>query len=104
MALPTRRSRMEFAFILDPLPLLKAYKDTSVAMMRALASRGHAIFALQAADLWWDGRATKARVVPLMLHASNVDWYAEGEPGERKLADFAAVLMRKDPPFDMEYV
>ncbi len=95
---------MDFAFVLDPLPLLKAYKDTSVAMMRALAARGHAIFALQASDLWWDGRATKARVVPLTLHANNVDWYTEGEAGERKLADFAAVLMRKDPPFDMEYV
>ena len=95
---------MDFAFILDPLPLLKAYKDTSVAMMRALAARGHAIFALQASDVWWDGRATWARVVPLTLHANNVDWYTEGEARERGLADFAAVLMRKDPPFDMEYV
>ena len=34
---------MDFAFILDPLPLLKAYKDTSIAMMRAVATRGHRI-------------------------------------------------------------
>jgi glutathione synthase len=42
--------------------------------------------------------------VPLALHADNHHWYTEGAPEERALKDFAAVLMRKDPPFDMEYV
>ena len=56
---------MDFAFILDPLPQLKAYKDSSVAMMRALSGRGHAIFALESADLFWDANGTQARVVPL---------------------------------------
>ncbi len=95
---------MDFAFILDPLHLLKAYKDTSVAMMRALATRGHAIFVLEPAGLYWDARGTQARVVPLELSANDRDWYVAGEPQERRLVDFAAVLMRKDPPFDMEYV
>ncbi len=95
---------MDFAFILDPLPLLNAYKDTSIAMMRAVAARGHAVFALEASDLSWDLRGTHAQVAPLTLSSNNVDWYAEGPPEERRLADFAAVLMRKDPPFDMEYV
>ncbi len=95
---------MDFAFIVDPLPLLKAYKDTSVAMMRALAARGHAVFALESSALYWDARGTRARVVPLNVSMSNVDWYSEGEPEERPLTDFSAVLMRKDPPFDMEYV
>jgi glutathione synthase len=95
---------MDFAFILDPLPLLKAYKDTSVAMMRALSGRGHAIFALESADLFWNADGTQARVVPLTVRAGDDDWYTAGEPEERALKDFAAVLMRKDPPFDMEYV
>jgi glutathione synthase len=95
---------MDFAFILDPLPQLKAYKDSSVAMMRALGGRGHRIFALESADLFWDANGTQARVVPLSIHAGDDDWYTTGEPVERPLRDFAAVLMRKDPPFDMEYV
>ena len=99
---------MDYAFILDPLPDLKAYKDSSVAMMRSLASRGHAIWALQQADVFWDARGdvanTRARVVPLTLKADDHDWYAAGAPEDRALRDFAAVLMRKDPPFDMEYV
>jgi glutathione synthase len=95
---------MDFAFILDPLPELKAYKDSSIAMMRALASRGHQLHALEPSDLYWDGRHVRARVVPLTLHADNDHWYDEGAPEERAMADFAAVVMRKDPPFDMEYV
>ena len=54
---------MDFAFVVDPLPSLKAYKDTSIAMMRALASRGHAIHALGSADLCWDWRGTRAAMV-----------------------------------------
>ncbi len=96
---------MDFAFILDPLPHLKAYKDSSIAMMRALAARGHAVYALGQADVWWEDGATKARAVRLALHADDHDWYTPAkEPEDRALKDFAAVLMRKDPPFDMEYV
>ena len=94
---------MDFAFILDPLPSLKAYKDSSVAMMRALAARGHRLFALGPGDIFWSGD-TRARALALTVTADNNDWYRTGEREERRLADFAAVLMRKDPPFDMEYV
>ena len=95
---------MEFAFILDPLPQLKAYKDTSVAMMRALAASGHGVFAAEPGELYWRDGSTGARFRRLALHADDDDWYTAGEPEEHWLTDFAAVLMRKDPPFDMEYV
>jgi glutathione synthase len=95
---------MDFAFILDPLPLLKAYKDTSISMMRALAARGHRIHALEQSDLFWRDGLTAARTTPLELSADDHDWYRTGAPEERPLRDFAAVMMRKDPPFDMEYV
>jgi glutathione synthase len=95
---------MDFAFILDPLYSLKAYKDTSVAMMRALVARGHAVYALGPADLCWDGRGTRARAVELAVGPDDDDWYRAGAPIERPLAAFAAVLQRKDPPFDLEYV
>ena len=87
---------MDFAFILDPLPLLKAYKDSSVAMMRSLAARGHRIFALTPADLYWHAGATRARVAALSLHADVHDWYTAAPADERSLAEFAAVVMRKD--------
>ncbi len=52
---------MDFAFILDPLPELKAYKDSSIAMMRELARRGHRVYALEQSDLFWDAGITCAR-------------------------------------------
>jgi glutathione synthase len=95
---------MDFAFILDPLHELKAYKDSSIAMMRELARRGHRIFALEPRDLAWTMGVTRASVVPLELHTDDHAWYHAGAPQTWRLADFAAVIMRKDPPFDMEYV
>ena len=52
---------MDFAFVLDPLPLLKAYKDTSIAMMRAVAARGHRVFAIEQPALYWRDGATRAQ-------------------------------------------
>ena len=95
---------MDFAFILDPLPELKAYKDSSISMMRELARRGHRIFAMEQRDLYWQGGVTQGRARPLELFADDHDWYREGAQETRPLAGFSAVIMRKDPPFDLEYV
>ena len=95
---------MDFAFILDPLPELRAYKDTSISMMRELARRGHRLFALEQRELLWDAGRTCGRARPLEVKADDHDWYRAGEGALRQLTEFSAVMMRKDPPFDMEYV
>ncbi|MDQ6618616.1 MAG: glutathione synthase [Pseudomonadota bacterium] len=95
---------MDVGFILDPLTSLKAYKDSSVAMMRALAKRGHTIYALEVRDLVWSAGRTAARAVPLTLSTDDDAWHTAGHPRELALSELAAVMMRKDPPFDLEYV
>jgi glutathione synthase len=95
---------MEFAFVVDPLGTLKAYKDSSVAMMRAAQARGHALFAIEQPEIFWDNGVTRARVQPLEVGADDDAWYRTSDRIIRSLASFSAVLMRKDPPFDMEYV
>ncbi len=95
---------MDIAFVVDPLGDLKAYKDTSIAMMRAAAARGHRIHAFEQSDITWTNGRVEARSLPLTVHADNAHWYDAGEPETRALSAFGAVLMRKDPPFDMEYV
>jgi glutathione synthase len=95
---------MEFAFVVDPLASLKAYKDSSVAMMRAAQARGHALFAIEQPEIFWDNGVTRARIQPLEVGPENDAWYRAGDRVIRSLASFSAVLMRKDPPFDMEYV
>ena len=95
---------MDFAFILDPLPELRAYKDSSVAMMRELQRRGHRLYAMEQGDLAWDSGRVVGLARPLELFDDDHDWYREATPEVRDLTRFAAVMMRKDPPFDMEYV
>jgi glutathione synthase len=92
--------------VLDPLEALKPHKDSSIAMMRALALRGVAVWACTPGELHWDGARVSATAVPLELlgAGSAGPWYQAGAAQLRGLAQFAAVLMRKDPPFDSEYL
>jgi glutathione synthase len=99
---------MHVLFIVDPLPLLKAYKDTSVAMMQAMAARGHRISVAMQGELYVvDGAVrTVSRPISLIEGADSHGhhWWTEGLEADDLLTAFDAVVMRKDPPFDMEYV
>lgn len=94
---------MRFAFILDQLDSLKAYKDTSLAIMREAAQRGHELFVSLQSDLFL--RHDKVRLITRPFEfAQGNDWYRLGEAGEFNPSEFDALLMRKDPPFDNEYL
>jgi len=98
---------MRIALVLDPLPELKTYKDSSYAMMVEAASRGHTLAVCEQADLMLDAGRVMARTHPLELvdtTGQSHDWYRLGAPTLEPLAAFDAVLNRKDPPFDMEYL
>ena len=94
---------MRFLYIIDPPGTLKAYKDTTVAMMRTAQARGHEVHVCEVTTLAWQGRTT-ARTTRLTLTDNDEDWYRAHAAETRPLAGFDAVLMRKDPPFDLEYV
>ncbi len=95
---------MQFLFIIDPLESLKACKDSTVAMMREAAKRGHAVYACEQQSLALAGGSVSALAARLKLADDDTDWYRAEAAEVRKLASFDAVLMRKDPPFDLEYV
>jgi glutathione synthase len=91
-------------FIIDPPEELKAYKDTTVAMMRAAERRGHAVHVCEQPGLAWREGGVAAQATRLHLTDNDEDWYRSDGRETRRLAWFDAVLMRKDPPFDLEYV
>jgi glutathione synthase len=95
---------MKIAFILDPLGSLKPKKDSSIAMMREATRRGHEIYALGMPDLFVDNGTALARAVPLAIDEDDGAWCREGGAEEVPLAFFDLVMMRKDPPFDAEYL
>jgi glutathione synthase len=95
---------MRLAFIVDPLDEFKIYKDTSFAMMREAAARGSELYTLQQEDFFWRKHRVAGNAARLHLTGDNVAWYRSDAAVETDLAQFDAVIMRKDPPFDMEYV
>ncbi|BCL93479.1 glutathione synthase [Ralstonia pseudosolanacearum] len=95
---------MRILFIVDPLSTFKIYKDSTFAMMREAAVRGYAIYTCQQSQLTLSGNVVETVATPLALTGDEHDWYRSGDPRLLPLTGFDAVLMRKDPPFDMEYV
>ncbi|WP_306602910.1 glutathione synthase [Azonexus sp.] len=105
-----RARSLKLAFILDPIDSLKAWKDSSIAMMRAAGNHGHDVFAIEAQTLGW--RKTEAghpggvfgQCIHLHLRPDDHDWYRETGREWIPLRGFDAVIMRKDPPFDFEFL
>ena len=95
---------MHLAFLLDPLESIKTYKDSSYAMMREATRRGHRLSVLHQEDLFSRDARVMARCRTLDFTDDDARWYRLGEPREVGLDSFSVVMMRKDPPFDMEYI
>ncbi|MFM7294631.1 MAG: glutathione synthase [Burkholderiales bacterium] len=94
---------MNIAFIVDPLAELKPYKDSSVFMMREAVKRGHTVWAFEANEMFArDGVVANAH--QLSVSANNAGWYSVESSRVMPLTSFDAVFMRKDPPFDQEYL
>ena len=95
---------MKLLFIADPLESFKIAKDTTFAIMRETAMRGHTLLACEAQDLIWQrGARVRAHVREITLTSQGRDWFVAGDASAVDLADVDATLMRKDPPFDNEY-
>ena len=99
---------MHILFIADPLESFKIYKDTTFSMMREAQRRGHTLSACEPKDIrWQQGEKVTAFVRDITLTVDAESWFTskQSHPNERPqaLAEFDAVVMRKDPPFDSEY-
>jgi glutathione synthase len=95
---------VKLAFVADPLDSFKIYKDTTFAIMREAAARGHALYALEQGDLVLRGGVVEAHAYRVHLTGESPRWYRAEDAGAAPLTSYDVVLMRKDPPFDMEYV
>jgi len=94
---------MKLLFILNPLASLKSYKDTSLAIMREAAVRGYSLYVCEQHDVFLRNEIVK--VSANEFHFSEGEtWYQLGKTEECLPKYFGAILMRKDPPFDNEYL
>lgn len=90
--------------IMDPIAGINIKKDSTFAMLLEAQARGHELSYMEPADLYVEGGKVSARMRPLQVRDQPGDWFSLGEPVERPVSDLHMVLMRRDPPFDMDYV
>lgn len=95
---------LEMGVVMDPIDAIKPYKDSTFAMLLAAAEREWKLRYLELGDLWLENGEAMGRVRPLTVADRSSDFFDLGEPQTIKLASLDLLLMRKDPPFDMEYV
>ena len=95
---------MRIAFVADPLSSFKIRKDSTYAMMVEAAKRSHDLYFVPQEGLMWRGGRVIGEMSRLTLAGGKDPWYLTAPPKDTPLAEFDVVLMRKDPPFDAEYV
>jgi len=96
--------RLNVAVVMDPIEDIKPAKDTTLAMMLAAQRRGWTLSYLELRHLWLRDGVAWGRAHPLEVRDHPDDWFTRGEPAARPLGEFDVILMRKDPPFDTEYI
>ncbi len=97
-------SRVRLVAVMDPIEAIKPAKDSTLAILLAAQARGWEIFYAEQKDLYLRDGVAWGRLAPLRLFDDLRAWFTRGEPVAAKLGEYDVILMRKDPPFDTEYV
>jgi glutathione synthase len=95
---------MKTGVVMDPIEGIKAYKDSTFAMLLESQRRGHALFYMEPGDLFAKDGRVFAGMQQLEVRDNTTDWFSLTPLGTRPLDELNVVLMRRDPPFDMDYI
>jgi glutathione synthase len=90
--------------VMDPISKINIKKDSSFAMLLAAQARGWSLFYMEQQDLFLHQGIVSASMKPLNVMDNSDNWYELGSTQSMPLADLDVILMRKDPPFDIEYI
>src|SRR5450755_3666084 len=97
-------SRVRLVVIMDPIEAIKPAKDSTLAILLAAQARGWQLFYAEQKDLWLRDGIAWGRLAPLQVFDDLTRWFERGAAQSAKLGEFDVILMRKDPPFDMEFI
>ncbi len=90
--------------VMDPIDHIKYLKDTTLGLLLAAQQHGYALHYAEMSDLSLADGVALARTRALTVHADPESWFTLGASVTSKMGEFDVVLMRKDPPFDAEYI
>ena len=92
------------AVVMDPISEITYYKDTTLALLLAAQARGFQLLYAEMDDLYSEQGVAMARLRPLTVYEDGSHWFDLGEPEQHRLGSIDCILMRKDPPFDNQYI
>lgn len=95
---------IRLGIIMDPIDSIAYQKDSSLAMLWAAQDKGWELFYMEMQDLYLLRGQPRARMKPLQVHRDSQHWYDCADEQDLALADLNVILMRKDPPFDSEFL
>lgn len=95
---------LKIGVVMDPIGNINFKKDSSLAMLLEAQSRGWQLFYMEQPDLYVKHDVARAQMKPLKVFTDADKWYQLGAAEDQALDTLDAVLMRKDPPFDMNYI
>ncbi len=95
---------VKLGVVMDPISEITVKKDSTLAMLLAAQARGWSLEYMELNDLFFRDGICYGRMRPLVVRDDRQDWFDLGESETRPLSQLDVVLMRKDPPFDMEYI
>ena len=95
---------LKLGVVMDPIGSINYKKDTTLALLWAAQDRGWALFYIEPDGLFLDAKHPMASTRPLTVHRSADHWFDLVDKTALPLTELDVVLMRKDPPFDMEYI
>ncbi|WP_407314544.1 glutathione synthase [Pseudomonas sp. nanlin1] len=95
---------VRLGIVMDPIANISYKKDSSLAMLLAAQARGWTLFYMEMQDLFQSEGQARARMRPLKVFADPQHWFELEAETDAPLADLDVILMRKDPPFDLEFI
>ena len=97
-------SIQRLGIVMDPIESIKPWKDSSFAMLLEAQRRSWDIYYMRLDDLYMDNSISYAHYQKLQLSDAKQDWFEITSSGICRLDELDVILMRKDPPFDLEYI
>lgn len=95
---------LKLGVVMDPIGSIKPYKDSTLAMLLEAQLRGYEIHYFEMADIWLDDGVARGHSRLLSVADDQHDWFKLDEPSDLLLGNLDIILMRKDPPFDTEFI
>lgn len=95
---------LKIGVVMDPIGEINFKKDSTIAMLLEAQARGWTLFYMEQTDLYMAHDVAKAKMKPLKVFNDANNWYQLDDTEDHSLSSLDAILMRKDPPFDMNFI